>query len=77
MVATVMNSALTPHDLVQGVVLAHCQTCDLTTEKVKVMREIALLKNDYVDCPAHMVLILFQVSLLYITIVTGTVYEHH
>ena len=55
MVATAMSSALSAQDLVQAVKLAHSQTCDIGPEKAKVMREIALLKNDYVDCPAHMV----------------------
>ncbi|WAR09967.1 E75-like protein [Mya arenaria] len=54
MVATAMTSVLSQQDLVQAVIMAHQQTCDLGPEKVKVMREIALLQNDYVDCPAHM-----------------------
>ncbi|KAL4217416.1 Ligand binding domain protein [Mactra antiquata] len=54
MAATALSDALTTQDLVQSVILAHQQTSDLGSEKVKVMREIALLKNDYVDCPAHM-----------------------
>lgn len=54
MAATALSEALSSQDLVQAVILAHRQTSDLGPEKAKVMREIALLKNDYVECPAHM-----------------------
>ncbi|XP_052237531.1 uncharacterized protein LOC127848901 isoform X1 [Dreissena polymorpha] len=54
MVVTAMTSALSQQDLVQSVILAHHQTCDLGPQKVKVMRDISLLQNDYVDCPAQM-----------------------
>ena len=55
MATTVMSSVMSAQDLVQTVILAHRQTSDLGQDKVKLMREIALLQNDYVDCPAHMV----------------------
>lgn len=59
MAATALSTALSTQDLVQSVILAHHQTCDLGPEKAKVMREIALLQNDYVECPAHMVMLDF------------------
>ena len=53
---TQMSSILiSTQDLVQSVIVAHKQTCDLYQEKVAMMRDIAMMKNDYVDCPAHMV----------------------
>ena len=53
---TQMSSILiSTQDLVQSVIVAHKQTCDLYQEKVRMMRDIAMMKNDYVDCPAHMV----------------------
>ena len=55
---TVMSSVMSAHDFSQSVILAHRQTSDLGQEKVKIMREIALLQSDYVDCPAHMVKII-------------------
>lgn len=52
---TQMSSILiSTQDLVQSVIVAHKQTCDLYQEKVAMMRDIAMMKNDYVDCPAHM-----------------------
>ena len=56
---TQMSSILiSTQDLVQSVILAHKQTCDLYQEKVQMMRDIAMMKNSFVDCPAHMVSIL-------------------
>ncbi|KAL3855140.1 hypothetical protein ACJMK2_014365 [Sinanodonta woodiana] len=53
--ATQLSTVLmNPQDLVQAVINAHHQTCSLTLSKAREMREEALQKNGYIDCPAHM-----------------------
>ncbi|OWF42026.1 uncharacterized protein LOC110461666 [Mizuhopecten yessoensis] len=43
-----------PLDLVQHVINAHRQTCAFTLDRVKSMRQAAVQKGEFVNCPAQM-----------------------
>lgn len=51
-----LNSLLSNDlDIVQAVVTAHCHTCDITQFRAYQMRDVALMKQEYINCPANMV----------------------
>ncbi|KAK3082888.1 hypothetical protein FSP39_008096 [Pinctada imbricata] len=41
-------------DLIQAIVAAHQQTSLMSLDSVRLMKEEALRKQDFIDCPAHM-----------------------
>ncbi|BFZ21718.1 hypothetical protein BsWGS_24757 [Bradybaena similaris] len=50
-----LNSLLSNDlDIVQAVVTAHCHTCDITQFRAYQMRDVALMKQEYINCPANM-----------------------